>query len=72
MTQNPFTERMDAIARLRSDRLLVDAQINDEITRAWRLMEPKNLKSFAATLGMPQADVKAVLASRGINVDVVP
>jgi hypothetical protein len=63
---------MNAIARLRTEKLKIDAQINDEITRAWRLAPTKNLKSFAASLGMTQADVKAVLAARGINATIVP
>jgi hypothetical protein len=72
MSNNPYTDRMNAIAALRTQKLKLDAQINDEITRAWRLAPAKNLKTFAASLGMTQASVQAVLAAKGINATIVP
>jgi hypothetical protein len=72
MSNNPYTDRMNAIAALRTQKLKLDAQINDEITRAWRLAPTKNLKTFASSLGMTQASVQAVLAAKGINATIVP
>jgi hypothetical protein len=72
VTTNPYTERMDAIAKLRTQKLQIDAQINEEIAKAWRLAPSKNLKTFASSLGMTQAAVQAVLAARGIRSSIVP
>jgi len=69
---NPYTERMNAIAALRVQKLKIDAQIGDEVAKAWRLAPVQNLKTFASTLGMAQKDVQALLAARGINVALVP
>lgn len=64
---NPYTDRMDAIARLRVQKAHIEQQMGDEIAKAWRLMVPQNLETFAATLNMTQADVLDLLAARGIT-----
>lgn len=63
---NPYTDRMTAIARLRVQRLAVENQINDEIAKAWRLSPSPNLAVFAQNLGMDSESVRLILESKGI------
>lgn len=62
----PYTDRMNAIARLRMQRTAVESQINDEIAKAWRLSPSNNLDAFAQTLGLAPEDVRLILESKGI------
>lgn len=66
-------DRMNAIARLRTEKLRVEAQIGDEIAKAWRLSSNAvDLDTFAANLGMLVDEVRQVLWDRGIRVRVEP
>lgn len=62
----PYTDRMNAIARLRVQRIAVESQINDEIAKAWRLAPSSNLDTFAQTLNMDPESVRLILESKGI------
>jgi hypothetical protein len=64
----PYTDRMNAIARLRMQRAAVESQINDEIAKAWRLSPSNNVETFAQTLGLLPEDVRLILESKGIVV----
>lgn len=62
-------DRMNAIARLRTQEIAIKAQIGDEIAKAWRLSSNAvDLDSFASNLGMLVDDVRQVLWDRGIRV----
>ncbi len=65
---NPYTDRMNAIARLRVQREAIENQINDEIAKAWRLSPAPNLEIFAQNLNLGQEDVRLILESKGIVV----
>lgn len=73
-SSNPYTDRMNEIARLRNQALIIQNQIGDEIAKAWRLAPVNNMEVFASNLGMTQDDVQAILESRGIvqRTQVVP
>jgi hypothetical protein len=66
---NPYMDRMNAIARLRTEKLLIENQIGDEIAKAWRLSSNAvDLDTFASNLGMLVDDVRQTLWDRGIQV----
>lgn len=65
---NPYEDRMNAIARLRMQRLAIEHQIGDEIAKAWRLAPVKNLEVFSANLGLTEAEVQGLLEQHGIHV----
>lgn len=58
---------MNAIARLRVQKIAVEKQIGDEMAKAWRLAPVQNLAVFAQNLGITEAEVQAVLEERGIK-----
>lgn len=58
---------MNAIARLRVQKIAVEQQIGDEIARAWRLAPVNNLAVFAQNLGLSEAEVQGILEVRGIR-----
>lgn len=63
---NPYTDRMNAIARLRVQRAAIENQINDEIAKAWRLSPSPNLEIFSQNLNMDPESVRLILESKGI------
>lgn len=65
---NPYEDRMNAIARLRVQKIAVEQQIGDETAKAWRLAPVQDLASFAQNLGATPADVRRELETRGIRV----
>ncbi len=68
-SSNPYMDRMNAIARLRTEKLKIEAQIGDEIAKAWRLSsDAVDLDTFASNLGMIVDDVRQTLWDRGIRV----
>lgn len=67
---NPYSDRMMEIARLRNQRMVIDSQIDDEIAKAWRLAPVNNLTVFAFNLGIGEDELRRVLESRGIIVRV--
>jgi len=64
---NPYTDRMDAIARLRMQKAAIEAQIGDEIAKAWRLAPVQNFAVFAQNLGLSEVEVQGILEARGIR-----
>lgn len=69
---NPYTDRMNEIARLRNRKMIVESQMGDEIAKAWRLSPTSNLETFAQTLGMEVSEVQEILRARGIVVRTQP
>lgn len=65
---SPYEDRMNAIARLRVQKIAVDQQIGDEMAKAWRLAPVQNLVVFAQNLGTTPAEVRRELEIRGIRV----
>ena len=65
---NPYTDRMNEIARLRIQALVIERAIGDEIAKAWRLSPISNLKVFSANVGLTPVQVKKILGDRGIVV----
>lgn len=58
---------MNAIARLRVQKIAVEQQIGDEIAKAWRLAPVQDLTAFAQNLGLTEDEVRSVLEARGIR-----
>lgn len=65
---NPYSDRMSEIARLRTQRMVIDLQIRNEIAKAWRLAPAGNLETFSQALGLPVEDVREILGAQGIVV----
>lgn len=72
MGDNPYTDRMNEIARLRTQIRLIQRQIGDEITKAWRLSPVQSLEVFAQNLGMEVEEVRKILEAKGIFVRIQP